>query len=117
LDGSIKQTGRSGVIINNSYLIILVNQALQRVLIFMGEHVLVIPVVLNGCSIPFRTVRIDDMLHHSFVIAVVGVPLPDVVLDGKRQFRGAMFASSHRSLIGLIPSSIFEDLALKEGSA
>lgn len=117
MHGLIEQSGSLSFIINNSFLVVLVKQVLQRVLIFLSEHVLVISVVLNGCCIPFSTVRIDDVLHHSLVIAVVGVTLPEVVLDGKRQFRGAMLATSYRGLIGLIPSSIFEDLALKEGCA
>jgi hypothetical protein len=105
--GLTEQSGRSDFIINNSFLVILVQQVLKRVLIFLGLHVMLIPVVLNGCGIPFRTVRIDNILHQSLGIAVVGVALPEVVLDGKSHFRGAMFASSNRGLIGLIPSSIF----------
>ena len=57
------------------------------------------------------------MLHHGLIIAVVGVALPEEVLDGQSHFRGAMLARVQRSLKGLILGSIFEDLALKEGSA
>ena len=57
------------------------------------------------------------MLHHGLIIAVVGVALPEVVLDGQSHFRGPMHARVHWSLKGLILGSIFEDLALKEGRA
>ena len=101
----------------NSFLVILVKQVLQRILIFLSVHVLLSPVVLNCRGIPFRTIRIDNVLHQSLVIAVVGVALPEVVLDWKSHFRGSIFASVQRSLKGLILSSIFEDLALKDGYA
>lgn len=106
---------KSRLPITNSFLVVLIKQALQRFLILLSEHVLLSPVVLNSRGIPFRTVRIDDVLHQSLVIAVVSVALPEVVLDWQSHFRGSLLASVQGSLKGLILSSIFEDLAFKDG--